>query len=113
MLGGQVPLSLLTDSKSLFDIIPNSSSTLEKLLMIDVAAARESYANEELSDIGLIRGEHNPSDALLQRIALPLARWSKQSSHLADLITPLCNGSIDENLLQICLIFHVQTCVEF
>jgi hypothetical protein len=31
--------------------------------MIDVTAARESYAKEELSDIGLIRGEHNLADA--------------------------------------------------
>jgi hypothetical protein len=31
--------------------------------MFVVAAARESYAKEELSDIGLIRGEHNSADA--------------------------------------------------
>jgi hypothetical protein len=53
----------LTDSKSLFDTITKSSSTLEKRLMIEVAAARESYTKEELSDTGLIRGELNSAHA--------------------------------------------------
>jgi hypothetical protein len=85
-----------------------SSSTLEKRLLIDVAAARESYTNEELSDIGHIRGEHNPSDAFSKDS--PAARKMLETIlNLAVWITPSCNGSIDEHLLQICLIFHVQT----
>jgi Reverse transcriptase (RNA-dependent DNA polymerase) len=90
MLGRKVPLSLLTDSKSLFDIITKSSSTLEKRLMIDVAAARESYANEELSDIGLIRGEHNPADAFTKDS--PAARKMLE--------TILTSGSLDHPIVQ-------------
>jgi hypothetical protein len=90
MLGRKVPLSLLTDSKSLFDIITNSSSTLEKRLIIDVAAARESYANEELTDIGLIRGEDNPSDAFT----------SDSSAARKMLETILASGSLDHPIVQ-------------
>ena len=63
ILGTSIPISVLTDSKSLFDVITKSSTTLEKRLMIDVAAARESYANKELNDVGLIASENNPADA--------------------------------------------------
>ena len=63
MLGKAIPISVLTDSKSLFDIITKSSATLEKRLMIDVAAAREAYGKQELNDIGLISSENNPADA--------------------------------------------------
>jgi hypothetical protein len=87
MLGRKLPLSFLTDSKSLFDIITKSSSTLEKRVMIDVAVARESYAKEELSDIALLRGELNLADALT--IESPATRkvrnnpniWQFRSTH--------------------------------
>jgi hypothetical protein len=63
MLGRSIPLSMLTDSKSLFDVISKSSTTLERRLMIDIAVSREAYNTQELSDIGLVRSEYNPADA--------------------------------------------------
>jgi hypothetical protein len=90
ILGRKVPLSILTDSKSLFDIITKSSSTLEKLLMIDIAAARESYAKEELSDIGRIRGEHNPAET-----------FTKDSPAAPKMLqTILTSGSLDHPIVQ-------------
>jgi hypothetical protein len=80
----------LTDSKLLFDIIAKSSSNSEKRLMIDVAAARESCANDELSDIGHIRGEHNPSDAFTKES--PAARKMLE--------TILPSGSLDHPIVQ-------------
>ena len=59
-----VPLDMLTDSKSLFDVITKNSSTTEKRLMIDIASARESYGRLEISNIGLVRSEHNIADAM-------------------------------------------------
>ena len=64
LMGRKVPLSMFTDSRSLFDIITKASSTKEKRLMIDLTASREGYEKNEISDIGLVRSEHNPADGL-------------------------------------------------
>lgn len=57
MLGHNIHIQMLTDSKSLFDVLPKNSTTTEKRLMIDIAAAREAYKQFEISDIGHIRSE--------------------------------------------------------
>lgn len=59
-----VPLIMLTDSKQLFDVITRASHPTEKRLMIDVAAAREAYNNQEISNVGLLKSEHNAADGL-------------------------------------------------
>lgn len=63
ILQSQVPLQILTDSKSLFDIITKSSTTTERRLMIDIKSVREGYENFDISDVGFIRSEHNPADS--------------------------------------------------
>eukprot|EP00170_Pyropia_yezoensis_P005437 contig_22078_g5451 len=55
---------MLTDSKQLFDVITRASHPTEKRLMIDVAAAREAYNNQEISNVGLLKSEHNAADGL-------------------------------------------------
>jgi hypothetical protein len=62
--GLRFPITMLTDSKSLFDVITRASYTTEKRIMIDLAAAREAYEREELSDIGLVASENNLADGL-------------------------------------------------
>ena len=64
MLGKGVPLLMLTDAKALFDVIIGSKYTPEKRLMVDLAAIREAYNERTISNIGLIRSEHNPADGL-------------------------------------------------
>lgn len=59
-----LPLVMLTDSKQLFGVITRASHTTEKRLMIDVAAAREAYNRYEISNVGLVKSEHNVSDGL-------------------------------------------------
>ncbi len=46
LLGKKVPLILLTDGKSLFDVITKGTRTSEKRMMLDIAAAREATAAE-------------------------------------------------------------------
>ena len=61
-----LPLVMLKDSKQMFDVITRASHTTEKRLMIDVAAAREAYKRYEISNVGLVRSEHNPADGLTE-----------------------------------------------
>ena len=46
-----MPIHLLTDSKSLFDIISKSSRTSEKRLILDRNATRQAYKAEQISNI--------------------------------------------------------------
>eukprot|EP00171_Calliarthron_tuberculosum_P023142 IDg23142t1 len=47
----RIPVQLLTDSKSLFDVISKGSRTSEKRMMLDIAAARERFRDKVISDI--------------------------------------------------------------
>ena len=60
----EVPLHLLTDSKSLFDVVSKGTKTSEKRLMLDIAAAREGFRDRVISDIGFVRSSHNLADGL-------------------------------------------------
>ncbi len=62
IVGKSIPLKMYTDSKSLFDVITKSSTTLEHRLMIDVLSVREVYQKQELSDIGFVRSDQNPAN---------------------------------------------------
>ncbi len=59
LLGRKVPLILLTDSKSLFDVISKGSRTSEKRMMLDIAAARERYRRRDIFNIGFVRSSKN------------------------------------------------------
>ena len=63
MLCQKIPLTILTDSNSLFDVITKSSTTSERRLMIDITAVRNAYNDQELSDVGFVRTKYNPADA--------------------------------------------------
>ena len=62
-----VPVHLLTDSKSLFNIISKGSRTSEKRIMLDVHATREGYKSKETSNIGFVRSSENPADGLTKQ----------------------------------------------
>jgi hypothetical protein len=64
VLGQTIPMVMFTDSKALFDILTRNKSSTERRLMVDVAAAREAYHDFVISNVGLIKSEHNPADGL-------------------------------------------------
>jgi hypothetical protein len=59
MLGRDMPILILTDSQSLFNVMTTQKRTTEDRLMIDRYAARQSYCRAEIWNIGLIRSEFN------------------------------------------------------
>ena len=60
----KVPLKLLTDCKSLFYVTSKGSTTSEKRLMLDVAASREGFRGEVLSEIRFVGSILNIADGL-------------------------------------------------
>jgi hypothetical protein len=59
-----IPIIVCTDSYSLYECLVKLGSTLEKRLMIDIMALRQSYERREIAEIRWIHGDDNPADAL-------------------------------------------------
>jgi hypothetical protein len=64
ILGKNIPLLILTDSKPLFDVVIWTKYTTEKRLMIDLSAAREGFARRDVTNIFLIRSEDNIAEPM-------------------------------------------------
>jgi hypothetical protein len=64
MVGRDLPLLMMIDSRTLFDVTTRSHYTTERRLMIGIAAACEAYNDRTMCNIGLIRSEFNPADGL-------------------------------------------------
>jgi Reverse transcriptase (RNA-dependent DNA polymerase) len=64
MIGKFIPLLILTDSRPLFDVLICAKYTTEKRLMIDISAAREGFTRRDITNVCLIRSEHNIADAM-------------------------------------------------
>lgn len=73
----KLPLTVCTDSKSLYDCIVKLGTTQEKRLMVDLMCLRQSYERREITEIKWIDGKSNPADAMTK---------SKACSALRDLI---------------------------
>ena len=62
--GKFVPLSMFTDSLSLFDVLTRAKTTTEKRLMIDLQTVKDSYDKKEIESVSFVRSEYNVADAL-------------------------------------------------
>ena len=69
MCGHRIPLQLFADSKSLFDVISRGSRTSGKRTMLDIAAAREGFRDNVISDIGVVRSSQNIADGLARSVS--------------------------------------------
>lgn len=78
LLGREMELDVFVDSRTTFNCVAKNASTLEKMLQIDVAGLRESYARGEINCLGWIPGSENPADGLTRSVLLkkeqPLVR---------------------------------------
>ena len=82
VMNQRVPVQLLTDSKSLFDVISKGSRTSEKRTMLDIAAAREGFRDKLISDIGFVRSSMNLADGLTKSMNQARLREVITSGHL-------------------------------
>lgn len=63
-----IALQLLTDSKSLFNVISKGSCTSKKRLVLDIAAARRQFQISDKCNIGLMRSDDNLAHGLTKSI---------------------------------------------
>ena len=92
-----VPMHLMTDSKSLFDIISKGSRTCEKRIMLDIHSARQAYRAFEISNIGFVRSSNNIADGLTKpKLQKELLNLLQSASH-----TPVCEQWILRNNVNI------------
>ncbi|KAA8490490.1 hypothetical protein FVE85_4571 [Porphyridium purpureum] len=59
-----VPITLFTDSQSIFDTVHKAKVFTEKRLMVDVVQLREAIATGELQDLAHLRASSNIADSL-------------------------------------------------
>ena len=57
-----VPMNLMTNLKSFFDIISKGSRTSEERAMLEILATRQAYQRQKISNIGFLRSEDNLAD---------------------------------------------------
>jgi hypothetical protein len=60
----KIPTIVCTDSYSLYECLVKLGTTMEKRLMIDIMALRQSYERRELYEVRWINGTDNPADAM-------------------------------------------------
>ena len=70
ILGRKLDLDAYVDSRTTFNCVAKSASTLEKRLQIDVASLREAYTRGEIKNFGWVPGSMNPADGLTKRVIL-------------------------------------------
>ena len=60
----QTPLTMYTDSLSLFDVLTKASMTTEKRLMIDIQCIKDFSRKMEVDDIAYVKSEYDIADPL-------------------------------------------------
>jgi hypothetical protein len=64
ILRKSIPLTLCTDSKSLYECLVKLGTTREKRLMVDLMCLRQAYERREVAEVKWIDGDSNPADAM-------------------------------------------------
>lgn len=82
MIKQNVPIRILTDNLSLFDVITKATTTAEKRLMIDLAALKQAYNVHDVEQLGFVRTAFNPADALTKVTRCPVLEEILSSARL-------------------------------
>ncbi len=81
-LGRAIPVHLLTDTKSLFEIISKGTRTSEKRIILDIHAAREAYQTRKIPNISFVRSNEKITDVLTKsKIQKSLLRMLTTDEH--------------------------------
>jgi hypothetical protein len=72
LLHHNVPITILTDSLSLFGVTSKSTIIAERRLLIDLEAAKAAYAARELEHVGFLRTQYNQAGAFTKFKRCPI-----------------------------------------
>src|SRR6266480_2395057 len=64
ILSRSIPLTVYTNSKSLYDCLVKLGTTNKKRLIIDLLCLRQSYERREIAEVKWIDGNTNPTNAM-------------------------------------------------
>jgi len=64
VLNIDLPLTLYTDSKLLYDCLVKLGTTQEKRLIIDIICLWQAYKRKDIVEVKWIKGESNPINAI-------------------------------------------------
>lgn len=64
LIGKRIPLTMVPDSESIFNIIIKESVSSEKRLIVDIKIARQEYYRGGISDVGWIKTTDNLDNGL-------------------------------------------------
>lgn len=86
VLKSSIPITMIIDSLSLFEVITKASSTTGKRSMIDLITVKDAYRRREIDTVGFVRTQCNPADALTKPSTCPNSdsnpyRWCSQRPH--------------------------------
>jgi hypothetical protein len=82
ILGRQIRLLMLTDSKYLFDAIAQSTQTKGKRILIDIAASKQSFEIHEILDLGVAAGREMALANCFTKVMEPIQRTSALESKI-------------------------------
>jgi hypothetical protein len=74
---------MLTDAESLFNTLTRERYTVEKRLLVGIAAARQAYRDGDIANIGLIASAHNPADGLT-KVGPNMSLWKLMTNARID-----------------------------
>lgn len=66
ILSKDIPLSIVTESDSLFKVFTRSSNMTEKRIMIYIQAGWEVYHDRKIDNISWVKSERNLADVLIE-----------------------------------------------
>ena len=93
----KIPISMFTDSLSLFDVVTKATITTERRLMIDIAGVKQAYKAKEIHTLGFIRTNYNVADALTKVKACDAMRKTLRTGKLEHPIEQWVERKDDED----------------
>jgi hypothetical protein len=96
--GMNIPLNVLTDSKTLFEVITKASYTREKRILIDLACVRDVYRRFDIDNIGLISSEENLAEGLTKESNMDKLREAVCTSRLKNVFKNIFSRPLESEV---------------
>lgn len=86
LTGRVLEITLLTDRKSLFEVLTKGSVTLEKRFMINIRATRNTYVQDIIGQLGWVWRGHNLADPITKIVVSQILRDFMETGRVSCII---------------------------